>query len=74
MNFLTVGPVLENTDREEATAFLHGFDFSDCETQEDDIAFSEHVTTFGDIEMRYDYAGDYFFFVKIDQSNENNNA
>ena len=49
---------------ETALDFLHGFDFSECETKEETIKNYQYIEKCGNVSMYYDFGADYYFFVE----------
>lgn len=61
-------PCLSNVSEQEALDYLNGFDgWYECEVSDQNIGHARYVATSDDgcIEMYYDYAADYYFFVDI---------
>lgn len=63
-----IGDVLQGVDQKQAEEYLHGFDFSECEVEPQKIGNAKYIDEYNGIEMYYDYAGDYYFFVSMDNS------
>ena len=60
--------ILQGESESDAVNFALGFCFCDCETSETSDGennYSRYVETFqGDVEMRYNFAADYYYFVQ----------
>ena len=54
----------KQTMMETALDFLHGFDFSECETKEENIEYYQYIEKYGNVSMYYDFGSDYYFFVE----------
>jgi len=53
----------ENYTEQEAIEWAQGYDFSESEATDQRIAHSRYIETVNGVEVFYDYAGDYYFFV-----------
>lgn len=63
----TFDVIQQGVSEEEALDFLHGFDFSECEIEPQKIGHAQFIDSYQGVDMYYDYAGDYYFYVSSEE-------
>ena len=63
MLYNTIGPICQGHDAtlENARDMAHGLDWSECETEPQEIVHARYEETVNGLDIYYDYAGDYYF-------------
>jgi hypothetical protein len=61
---LTYNAILQSGETEdEAIEYARGMVWSECDLTENNVTYSQYIDTVYDVEVYYNYAADYYFFI-----------